>query len=67
MTGGLSVDAWLWGWQLRRREEAVAVGALTLAAVLCYACSKLSKMATLAHALAHAWVTAAHVLLLWYL
>jgi hypothetical protein len=42
---------------------------MTLAAVLCYVCSKLSKTATttLAHALAHAWVTAAHVLLLWYL
>ena len=47
----------------------MAVGALTLAAVLCYGLSKQvsKKTTTLPHALAHTWATAAHVLLLWYL
>ncbi len=67
MTVGLGVDAWLvWRlWRLVSVCKAVAVGALILGAVLCYVCAKKTQ-STQPHALAHAWVTAAHVLLLWW-
>lgn len=70
MTVGLGMDVWLWC-VYTRMEGAYAVGALTVLAVMGYACAKLgashNKNNTLAHAMAHAFVTAAHVLLLHYI
>jgi hypothetical protein len=68
MTVGLGVDVWLW-WLLPHKTEAFAVGALTALAVVSYMCAKWwnNQHTTLAHALAHALVTSAHVLLVLFL
>jgi hypothetical protein len=69
MTVGLGVDVWLWCCLLlpHKTEEAFAVGALTALAVVSYLCAKWWNHTTLAHALAHALITSAHVLLVLFL
>ncbi len=66
MTVGLGVDAWLCCCLLPHTTQAFAVGALTALAVVSYLCAKCWKT-HMAHALAHALITSAHVLLVLFL
>ncbi len=65
MTVGLGVDAWLCC-LLPHTTQAFAVGALTALAVMSYLCAKCWKT-HMAHTLAHALITSAHVLLVLFL